>query len=64
MNVVYLVIFLIGNQGVTSQAIPQANLAQCQINAKVFDRTGSNEILPTEYQRSTTSKAFCIAGLK
>lgn len=64
MNVVYLVIFLIGNQGVTSQAIPQANLAQCQINAKVFDRTGSNEILPTGYSRSTTSKAFCIAGLK
>lgn len=36
MNVVYLVIFLLANDGVTSQAIPQANLAQCQLNAKVF----------------------------
>ena len=51
MNVVYLVIFLIGNQGVTSQAIPQANLAQCQINAKQFARN---------YGTST----YCLPGVK
>lgn len=65
MNVVYLVIFLIANDGVTSQAIPQANLAQCQLNAKVFNRIGSNEILHAGYSNSTkTSQSFCIAGVK
>ena len=37
MNIVYLVLFVIGSGGITSQAIPQANMAQCQINAKQFN---------------------------
>lgn len=65
MNIVYLIIFVIGSTGVTSQSIPQANLAQCQINAKQFKRTGANEIFPTGLGKSdTTSRAFCIVGVK
>ena len=55
-NIFYLVILVIGAQGVTSQSIPQANLKQCQINAKIFN---NSYVLDTK-----TNKAYCIAGVK
>ena len=51
MNIVYLVIFVFGTNSATSQAIPQANLAQCRINAKQFARN---------YGTST----YCLPGVK
>lgn len=61
-NIFYLVIFLIGSEGVTSQSIPQANLKQCQINAKIFNES---QLMPNTYLNSVkTNKAYCIAGVK
>lgn len=61
-NIFYLVIFLIGSEGVTSQSIPQANLKQCQINAKIFNKS---QLMPNAYLNSVkTNKAYCIAGVK
>lgn len=41
INIVYLVLVLTnGTGGVASQVIPQANMAQCQANAKHYDGVG------------------------
>ena len=62
-NIFYLVIFVIGAEGVTSQSIPQTNLKQCQINAKIFNT--DSRIIPNYYlNRVKTNKAYCIAGVK
>ena len=62
-NIFYLVIFVLGAEGVTSQSIPQANLKQCQINAKIFNT--DSRIIPNYYLgRVKTNKAYCIAGVK
>ena len=37
INMFYLVIFMIGAEGTTSQSIPQANMKQCEINARTFN---------------------------
>ena len=64
LNVVYLVIFVLGNNGVTSQAIPQANMQQCQINARIYNTGKDNGILPSGYSSSvSTQSAQCIAGV-
>lgn len=61
-NIFYLVIFVLGAEGVTSQSIPQANLKQCQINAKIFNQP---DLMPNSYVLDTkTNKAYCIAGVK
>lgn len=63
MNIVYLIIFMIGNEGITSQSIPQANMKQCQINAKIFNE--NKQLMPNSYiGRVQTNKAYCIVGIK
>lgn len=63
INLVYLVVFVIGGSGVTSQSIPQANMNQCQANAKVFN-TGEKKAMPNEWLTGRTQKAYCIVGVK
>ena len=61
-NIFYLVIFVIGAEGVTSQSIPQASLKQCQINAKIFNQP---DLIRNAYGPiAKTNKAYCIAGVK
>lgn len=65
-NIFYLVIFVLGANGVTSESIPQANLKQCEINAKVFN-TGNNKRIVYNgagANSSRTQSAYCIAGIK
>jgi len=63
MNVVYLVIFLIGGGGITSQSIPQGNMKQCEINAKLFNQ--NKQLMPNGYSSNTsTNKAYCIIGVR
>ena len=65
MNIVYLVLFVIGSGGITSQAIPQANMAQCQINAKQFNTGNNKHIVSNGYASGAkTQAAMCIAGIK
>ena len=66
VNVVYLVIFVLaGGDGVTSQAIPQANMVQCQANAKIFNAKPNKEILVNAYSSAAkTQVAYCIVGVK
>ena len=63
INMFYLVIFMIGAEGITSQSIPQANMKQCEINAKTFN--SQQQLMPNGYFKGTgTNKAYCIAGVK
>ena len=65
MNVVYLVLFVLSNDGFTSQSIPQANMAQCQANAKMFNTNRNNEIINNSYStKSKAQSALCIVGIK
>lgn len=64
INVVYLVIFLVSGNGVTSQSIPQANMAQCQANAKIYNTGKNNEIVVNNWGGSLkTQAAHCIVGV-
>lgn len=64
INVVYLVIFLVGGGGVTSQSIPQANMQQCQANARIYNTGKNNDTLVSGYSRAaTTQAAHCIVGV-
>lgn len=63
INLVYLVVFVIGGNGLTSQSIPQANMKQCQANAKIFN-TGAKDAMPNEWISARTQKAYCIVGVK
>ena len=63
INMFYLVIFMIGAEGITSQSIPQANMKQCEINARTFN--SQQQLMPNDYLNSVkTNKAYCIAGVK
>ncbi len=65
MNIVYLVLFVIGSSGITSQSIPQANMAQCQINAKQFNTGNNRNIVSNSYTSDAkTQAALCIVGIK
>ena len=65
MNIVYLVLFVINSGGITSQAIPQANMAQCQINAKQFNTENNKYIVSNNYPSgSKAQSAMCIVGIK
>lgn len=65
MNIVYLVLFVIGSQGITSQSIPQANMAQCQVNAKQFNTGNNKNIVSNNYASGAkTQAAMCIVGIK
>jgi hypothetical protein len=65
INVVYLVIFVMSNNGVTSQSIPQANMAQCQANAKIYNTGKNNGIVHNGWMDSVkTQAAHCIVGVK
>ena len=45
VNIVYLIVVLIGGEGLTSQSIPQANMAQCKANAAYFNEGKPNKNL-------------------
>lgn len=64
INVVYLVIFLVGGGGVTSQSIPQANMQQCQANARIYNTGKNNATLVNGYgSAAPTQAAHCIVGV-
>lgn len=58
LNIVYLVLVFSGHSGeYTSVSIPQANMKQCQINAKAHytgRKSGSDDVV----------QAKCIVGVK
>lgn len=60
MNIYYLVIVMVWNNGITVEKIPQVNSAQCQVNAKAYDKI--------RYQGITGGavmyKTHCIVGSK
>lgn len=66
INVVYLILIIVGSEGVTSQAIPQSNMNQCQANARVFNEGVKNkEFVANGYSsQARTQKALCIVGVK
>lgn len=66
INIVYLVIFLVAGDGVTSQSIPQANMNQCNANARLFNTGSPNrDYLVNGHQRGArTQKALCLVGVK
>lgn len=66
INIVYLVIIIIGGDGVTSQSIPQANMAQCQANSRMFnDGVKDKQIVANKYIGNVRAqKALCIVGVK
>ena len=63
INLVYLVIFALGDGGITSQAIPQANMKQCQVNAEVFNKANTH-IVNNGSVTYKAQKAYCIVGVK
>lgn len=64
-NVIYLIIFVTSGSGLTSQAIPQANMAQCQANARIFNTGKNNGITANSYSGGAkTQSAICIVGVK
>lgn len=65
INVVYLLIFVMGANGVTSQSIPQANMKQCQANAKIYNTGRNNGVIHNGWNDSVkTQAAHCIVGVK
>lgn len=66
INVVYLVLVIVGGNGITSQSIPQANMAQCKANAAYFNEGSPNKsIVANGYLHGArTQKALCIVGTK
>lgn len=64
IDVVYLVIFMIGSSGVTSQSIPQANMAQCQANARIYNTGKNNNTVANGYTGGAKAQAaHCIVGV-
>lgn len=59
LNVVYLVLVMYSNDGVSTTLVPQANMAQCQINAKNYGEIKYKGI----GGGLVRSKAYCIAGV-
>lgn len=61
INVVYLVLVITGSNGgmMTSQSIPQANMAQCQINMTAY-----NDVNHRGVKAGHTTRAHCIVGVK
>lgn len=67
VNIVYLIVVLLGgNGGLTSQSIPQANMAQCKLNAAYFNegKPNKNLIANGYLDGARTQRAFCIVGVK
>lgn len=60
MNVYYLVIVMVWNNGITVEKIPQVNSAQCQVNAKAYN--GVN--YPHATGGRVMYKTHCIVGSK
>ena len=54
---------MIGGEGITSQSIPQANMKQCQVNARFFNE--NKQLMVNPYIGNVqTNKAYCIVGVK
>lgn len=60
INLVYLILVMYSNNGVSVEKIPQANMAQCQVNAKnlaglEFKGVGGGMVM---------TKTRCVVGVK
>lgn len=65
INVVYLVIFMVGGGGITSQSIPQANMQQCQANARIYNTGKNSEMVVNNFGVGAKAQAaHCIVGVK
>lgn len=66
VNIVYLIVVLVGGGGLTSQSIPQANMAQCKANAAYFNegKPNKNLIANGYLDGARTQRALCIVGAK
>ena len=60
MNIYYLVIVMVWNNGITVEKIPLVNSAQCQVNAKAY----SNVRYEGGLGGVVMYKAHCIVGSK
>lgn len=61
ITIVYLLIVLSGtHDGVTSQAIPQTNMQQCQVNKKALD----SKFIGNQRASNVEIKVLCISGIK
>lgn len=65
LNIVYLVIFVLSDNGsTTSLSIPQANMNQCQANAKIYNTNKNTSPVYNDYGASIkTTAAHCIVGV-
>lgn len=61
INVVYLVLVIIYRGDIEIKEIPQANMAQCQVNAKNYN---GFEYAKDEVGAKAKGKAYCIVGVK
>ena len=62
INVIYLVIILIGSNGVTSVTIPQTSQQQCQQNVQRFNDKKNLNIVNGYGSGAKTQGAFCVTG--
>ena len=60
MNIYYLVIVMVWNNGITVEKIPQVNSAQCQVNAKAYSNVRYDGISGGVVMYKT----HCIVGSK
>lgn len=59
-TIVYLILVMTASTGVTTVAIPQANMQQCQINLKAQDHKKTHDPLSSNIY--TTAR--CIVGVR
>lgn len=60
LNVIYLVLVVTSGQGVSIERIPQANIKQCQINAKSM----SDVKYKSAGGYNVSYRAHCVVGVK
>lgn len=64
VSIFYLVILVLGADGVASVTIPQVSAEQCRVNAERFNKHKNLEIASPYGSVSTTQRAFCVTGAK
>lgn len=60
INIVYLVLVISIDKGLTIEKIPQANIKQCEINKSHLDQINYR----TDGNYKVQYKAHCIVGVK
>lgn len=59
MSAWYLILIMSTGSGVTSQQIPQANKAQCEVNAKAYQ----GKVIKSD-NANVYTRAICLVGSK